>query len=299
MNRKAVLSTLLLIALTACNLGVALPGNGFSSGPTTDPQVLIGQAVSQTFEAHTQIARAVGQTMAALVTDTPERPSETPLPTFTNTPELPRVSVSVDTNCRWGPGQVYDYLGGLMVGEMDEIYARDPTGRYWYIRNLDAPGFCWIWGEYASVTGDTSVLPVYTPQPTPTPSPTPTSTTTPTTVPLAAFTVSYYGKSTCGATYLLKFQISNTGSVPWESISIFANDLTLSTSVPAIRDGFPIYSGCLSSANPDLAPGEVVVTASGILHSDPATHSFMAYVKICSQDGLTGTCNVKTIYFYP
>jgi hypothetical protein len=279
----------ILLASSACNLQFSAPLQGNA----------VDTAVSQTFDAQTQIARGAQQTVAAMVTDTLESPSVTPLPTFTFTPDVPRVSVSVETNCRWGPGQVYDYLGGLMVGETSEIFARDPTGKYWYIRNLDAPGFCWLWGEYATITGNTSSLPVYTPEPTPTPSPTPPPTSTSTTPPLAAFTLSYDSMSHCGASYLLKFKISNTGGVTWESISIAANDLTLDTSVPVTRDGFPSGSGCVYSDDPDLTPGEVVVTASGNLPSNPTGHSFMAFVRVYSQDGLLGTSKDKTIYFTP
>ena len=40
---------------------------------------------------------------------------------------------------------------------------------YWIVNNPDRPGECWLWGQYASVSGDTSSLPVRTPPPTPTP----------------------------------------------------------------------------------------------------------------------------------
>lgn len=105
----------------------------------------------------------------ATATDTP-----VPLPTATSTPSAPMVSVSVDTNCRVGPGNVYDYRGALLVGETAEVLALDPSGRFYYIPNPDANGYCWVWAEYATVVGSTAALPVYTPPPTPTPTYTPT-----------------------------------------------------------------------------------------------------------------------------
>ena len=62
-----------------------------------------------------------------LPTDTPT-PTNTPFPTNTFTPAVPIVSVSVDTNCRIGPGKEYDLLGALLVGEQAELIARDPSG---------------------------------------------------------------------------------------------------------------------------------------------------------------------------
>jgi uncharacterized protein YgiM (DUF1202 family) len=73
-----------------------------------------------------------------------------------------RVSVSVDTNCRSGPGAAYTYLGALLVGESAEVVGRNAEWTYWIIRNPDQPGTtCWLWGQYASVSGNSYGLPVY------------------------------------------------------------------------------------------------------------------------------------------
>ena len=91
------------------------------------------------------------------------------------------VSVSVNTNCRTGPGRSYDYRGALLVGETEEIVALSTVPNYWYITNPDQPGeFCYLWGEYAIVVGDTQALPEFTPLPSPTPTNTPTPSNTPT-----------------------------------------------------------------------------------------------------------------------
>jgi len=79
------------------------------------------------------------------------------------------VSVSENTNCRNGPGKTYDYLGALMAGESAEVVGQSTDGLYWIIKNPDRAGECWLWGQYASVTGPTVALPKFTPPPTPTP----------------------------------------------------------------------------------------------------------------------------------
>jgi hypothetical protein len=98
-------------------------------------------------------------------------PTQTLTPTITLTPTLavPMVSVSVDTNCRTGPGQIYDYIGALLTGEMAEVVGQSMDGQYWIIENPDQSGECWLWGNYATVEGPVAGLPQYTPPPTPTP----------------------------------------------------------------------------------------------------------------------------------
>jgi len=89
-------------------------------------------------------------------------------------------TVSVNTNCRTGPGVVYDLIGALLVGEQAVVVGKYTAGNYWIINNPDSSGTCWLWGQYATVTGNTAGLPEYTPPPTPTPTSTPTPTVTPT-----------------------------------------------------------------------------------------------------------------------
>ena len=99
--------------------------------------------------------------------------SPTRTPTLPVPAGAPKVSVSMDTNCRTGPGVPYPSVGSLMVGETAEVVGRSPYGDYWIIKNPDNPGTCWLWGLHATVTGDTSNLPVIQPPPTQTPTQTP------------------------------------------------------------------------------------------------------------------------------
>ncbi len=98
-------------------------------------------------------------------------PTEISISTSTLTPTLDHatVTVSVDTNCRTGPGKIYDRVGGLLVGETAEVVGKSSEGNYWIIENPDAAGICWLWGYYATVVGSTKHLAIHTPPPTPTP----------------------------------------------------------------------------------------------------------------------------------
>jgi len=100
--------------------------------------------------------------------------TSTPTVTLTGTPTTPMVSVSLDTNCRTGPGIIYDYLTFLPVGEKAEVIGKytsvSPT--YWIIKKGGIT--CWLWGQYATVEGNVAALPEMIPPPSPTPTFTPT-----------------------------------------------------------------------------------------------------------------------------
>jgi len=119
-----------------------------------------------------QEAQATLQASLPSPTFTPGPPTLTPPPTHTPTPVVPTIEVSIDTNCRSGPGKVYDMIGALLVGETTEILALGSVPNYWVVDNPDYPGHeCWLWGQYATVSGDTSHLPIHPALPTPTPAP--------------------------------------------------------------------------------------------------------------------------------
>ena len=105
----------------------------------------------------------------------PEEPTITPSPTNTLDPTptftvaVPQVSVSVDTNCRTGPGQIFDWIGALVVGEVADVIAVPMDQRdYVVIKDPDG-GRCWLWLEYATITGDLAGLPQWDIPATPTP----------------------------------------------------------------------------------------------------------------------------------
>jgi len=79
------------------------------------------------------------------------------------------VQVSVSTNCRTGPGKIFDRISALLVGQEAEVIARNADGTYWVIRNPAGSGHCWLWAFYATTQGPTAGLPVWDSPPTPTP----------------------------------------------------------------------------------------------------------------------------------
>ncbi len=215
-----------------------------------------------------------------------------PTPVWTVTPIVPMISVSVPTNCRVGPGKVYDQVGALMVGETVQVYARDPAGNYWYIRNPDSPSqFCWVWGEYATVTGLFTALPVYTPPPSPTPTITPT--------PSPAFEASYMGVDSCSGWWWVDIKLKNTGLITFKSISMTVTDTNTSTVAASVNDGFTDRSGCDSTSKSNLVPGKNATVSSPQLAYDPTDHKLKITMTVCSSTGLNGTCVTQLMTVKP
>jgi hypothetical protein len=202
------------------------------------------------------------------------------------------ISVSVPTNCRNGPGRVYDRVGSLLVGKVAEVYGRDPTGNYWYIRNPGAGAqFCWVWGEYATLTGPFQFLPVFTPPPTPTPTMTPT--------PVPDFTVKYAGLDSCSG-WWVEVEVKNISSLSFRSYRMEVRDMVTGVELVALRDGFMDLDGCLRITTKDiLNPGDTFILSAPTFSYNPAGNEIRLDVTLCISTGQQGGCISKRINFIP
>ncbi len=83
--------------------------------------------------------------------------------TITPTYSVPMLTLREQTNCRTGPGQSYDLLFAYVKGAKREIIGYFPETNYWLIKAPESKtGQCWIWGEYADLTGSYWVVPTVT-----------------------------------------------------------------------------------------------------------------------------------------
>jgi hypothetical protein len=157
MGNKRTLYTLSMAALglffsTACLWPAA------ASAPDLDG------AITQTWQALNAYSQQ--ETADSSEADDETQPDEEPTPTVTPTSGRTMIRVSVDTNCRAGPGLAYEYLGALLTYETAEVLARSSLPGYWVIENPDWLGTeCWVGEQYATIEGDTSHLPVQDPPP--------------------------------------------------------------------------------------------------------------------------------------
>ena len=208
----------------------------------------------------------------------------TPEPSLTPTPSIPIIIVSKNTNCRTGNAKNYDYVDALLTGEQAEIIARD-SGNYWYVR-LPTGTMCWLWGEYGTITGDTSKLPLFTPPSSPTPAPN--------------FTFAYRSFGVGPGNQCLLFDVKNTGGVTWESFRLEAHNTTQGVSGSITRDEFTDFDQWCAPAG---GPASLAAGSSGTVHStismpsNPSGNSGTAILTLCSQNGLAGQCLTQTINF--
>lgn len=219
-------------------------------------------------------------------TEPAETPTVTPSSTSTSTPTItptPWVNISGNTNCRFGPGVVYDLIKIYLAGDQALLRGKDAGENFWYIQDSEQDNlYCWLWGHYATPVGDTASLPVFTPPPTPTPS--------------LNFSIAYEG-SDCGAgSCWLWFSITNTGGVPLESVKTYVKN--------AVTDAHATYKANVfqtAVAGSDISKanlGATVYTHSGQL-PNPGGNKVNVNITVYSLDGQSGVCLTKSLSVNP
>jgi hypothetical protein len=112
--------------------------------PSSDQDISVEDWIA-TYEQQTLVAAGGdagpdggGDASVATATQTIEPTMTlTPSSTLTPTESKPMISVSVDTNCRTGPGKIYDWIGALLVGEEAEVVAANTHANHSVARLLD------------------------------------------------------------------------------------------------------------------------------------------------------------------
>jgi hypothetical protein len=250
-------------------------------------------SIAQTIVAR-QTEAVLNNPPTATSTFTPETPTLTPEPTLSATPEFtatsatPMISVEVDTNCRVGPGAIFERVGILLVGETAEIVGREPKGEYWYIYNPDAAEgtqFCWVWGEYATVSGDTLPLLYLSPPP----------------PPSSSFAASFDKLQTCGP-YWIDFNLTNKSGALFKSISIILTDSDTKpvTVVSLQTNGFTKNEVCgTPSKSETLIAGGTLTASSAPIGYNPSGHKLNAKITLCTLENQAGTCVTQELNFKP
>ncbi len=298
--------SIVLVLLSACNL----PGTTVMPAITGVAPDVIYTAAAQTLAVQlTQNAPPPGQPSETPLIETPVvqetntpliPPTDTPAPEtatpqFTNTPMFtatssnPMITASMLTNCRTGTNKDYPRVGWLDVGEVAEVVGRNSTSTWWYIKNPNNPGgFCWIWGETTSVTGNTSALQVMTPPP---PPPTSTSESG------SKFSVSYSTTHKCSGDKYAFFKITNNGGKDLESASIKIKDETDDDTLSTWSSNNPFLSSTDDCSGEDtLEVGDSGYLA-GLIGSGNSDHAAKATFYVCTKEDLDGSCETIIVKF--
>ena len=167
--------------MTGCNLPApkAPAANGPDLAATITAQARILQSSSSPASATATLTPQAAQPQAS---PSSTQPGSTPTatasltatlsatPASSATPAGASVTVSQDTNCRTGPGQVYPSLYVLTAGTPVQVIGKNSLTGYWII---PVPGSastaCWLYPYFATVSGNTSGLKEYSVPATPTP----------------------------------------------------------------------------------------------------------------------------------
>ena len=112
-----------LLLLGACNINVPLPGDQGQGAATNTP------------------------------------PGVETLATPVGTGEKPSLTITGNSNCRSGPGGSYDLITSFTPGTALELVGRNAANNYWQVRLPASEETCWVWGQYASASGDLDSLP--------------------------------------------------------------------------------------------------------------------------------------------
>ncbi len=275
------LSILLIITVSlACNLPIGILWGGEQDSNNNQTQTAQARGDKS--------ADNSGESDGLATTEPAEVPSFTPsltpslTPTMTLTP-TPYVEISGNTNCRFGPGDVYDLIHTYLAGDQALLLGKDAGEYFWYIQNpVQTDLTCWLWGKYATPVGDTASLPVFTPPPTPTPS--------------VDFSVAYEG-SDCGAgSCWLWFSINNTGGVILESVKTYAKN-TVTSAQKTYKSN--LFQDALAGSDISQAGlGATVYTHSGQL-PNPSGDKVQVTITACSKNDQGGICLSKSLSVTP
>jgi hypothetical protein len=108
----------------------------------------------------TEIPSATQTMTATLTSTTTLTPTITFTPTHTLTPtyDYPDAMVSMQANCRYGPGKAYLYSHGLYTGDRAEVHGRNASGSWLWIKPENLDRHCWAAASVLGVNGDVKAL---------------------------------------------------------------------------------------------------------------------------------------------
>lgn len=207
-------------------------------------------------------------------------------PSLTST--IITLTVSHATYCRTGPGTDYALLGTLQVGQEAEVIGQNEYHDTWVIKlPVNPPITCWLWGNYATLSGNAALVPVIQTPPTPTPNP--------------DFSFSYRFWGVGPGIQCIYFDVKNTGATTWQSYTLQLLNVTQAISGSRNANAFIHYDDwCLpTDTQQDLTAGESGIASVVMAMPAPFNgNTFNASLTLCSEDNQAGICLTKTSTYY-
>jgi hypothetical protein len=262
-----LIATILVLTILACNINLVQSPEQPNLELTVTAQALLIQQGGQPAAPQSDQPAADSPAASPTVTAPGDAPAQNPAPGLTTTPTNITVTVSAETNCRKGPNVNFASVYSLPVNQVAEVVGKNTSTNYWIIKIPGSGSTCWLWGKYATVSGNTDSLTEFAtpiPQSTATATKTSTPTSTVTTAPVltAPAAVSNLSEQH-SCTNSSPTQHNLTGTITWNDNSNNEN-------------GFNIYSSAtfISGQQPDVLISSVgpnstsyafnIVTLSGV-----------------------------------
>ncbi|MBE7432743.1 MAG: hypothetical protein HS100_02400 [Anaerolineales bacterium] len=159
-STRSLILSIAILFLFGLVSGACMPRR---NPPPPPPPGIELTATAQAVQIQGLTQTALAQPIIIVVTATPDPnlPAATVDPAVNPAPANPTsgvtVTVSQNTNCREGPSQEFNDVGALTPGQVAEVVGKDTFNNYWIIKLPGNPAItCWLWGQYATVNGDTS-----------------------------------------------------------------------------------------------------------------------------------------------
>lgn len=263
--------TIAALTLSSCNMPA-----GDTPAETSTPNATATTDISATQTMQAKLLPTHTVTLTATKKPTLE-------PSATLTPAPPKAEVVRESNCRIGPGGLYELVVKYPVGQLLDVVAKDLGGGYWFVQNPKKPEEqCYLLAQNIKISGDTEVLPKFTPLPSPTAAP--------------YFEITFKKFDTCENRNYVIFDIENLGSFAFRSAYIRVINQKIGESVEQAFNAFDLKAKCVLIKNiAPLDPGE-----SGYVYSPQFTWSghgekLRAIIMACTEKNLKGSCVTQTV----
>ena len=98
----------------------------------------------------------------------------------------------------------------------------------------------------------------------------------------------------------MDFQVTNTGTIRFETISLTVTDPSTGTSRTLLSDDFTNRNGCGTATTLDtFDPGITHIVSSTAFTYDPSGHELNARILLCASPGPSGMCITQEVDFTP
>lgn len=157
MRKLLIVSILVLIVLTGCDVIAPSPTATPTSTPTYTPTATFTSTSTSTPTITPTPTSTPTSTHTPTPSDTPT-PTETSTPTVTDTLEPATITSNGHVNCRYGPNTAYMIAWELHDGDLAMLDGRNYNKTWLYVKPHDTDWHCWVAASAVTPSVDVSLI---------------------------------------------------------------------------------------------------------------------------------------------